>query len=90
MWLCLPRPDRYLGPTVSAVSGQGTFQAKTDGGQVVLISGSEFGSAGDTVGKVVVTYGPPHSPSRFVARGCHVDFDFNGARGLQTLLRQPV
>ncbi len=70
---------RYLGPVVSGVSGQGTFQAKTDGGQVVQISGSEFGSAADTAGRLVVTYGPPFNPSRFIARGCAVDFDFNSA-----------
>ena len=45
--------------------------------QVVLIGGSEFGSAADTVGRVVVTYGPAFFPSRFVARNCYVDFDFN-------------
>jgi hypothetical protein len=47
----------YVPPTVLAVSGQGSRQAKTEGGEQILISGLDFGSAGDTVGKVVVAYG---------------------------------
>jgi hypothetical protein len=43
----------YLAPTVTSMSGQGTYQAKTDGGQVVTISGAELGSAADTAGKLV-------------------------------------
>jgi hypothetical protein len=69
----------YAGPTLTAVTGQGTFQAKTDGGQLVTLTGTEFGSAVDTVNRIVVLYGPPHgnpaNVSRFNATNCAVDVD---------------
>jgi hypothetical protein len=70
----------YMAPVVTAVLGQGTFQANTKGGQNVSIAGSHFGSAADTVGKLVVTYGPPHNTSRFVAEKCVVEVDFRSIR----------
>ncbi len=39
----------YLSPTISAVTGQGTYQAKTEGGQVVSIAGALPGP-GDLAG----------------------------------------
>jgi hypothetical protein len=75
----LPSTDTtsYVAPVVSSVSGQGTYQAKTDGGQVVTLSGLEFGSAADTLGKLVVQYGPAPFVSRFTARSCVVELDFS-------------
>jgi hypothetical protein len=74
----------YAVPVVTSMSGQGTFQAKTNGGQVVNIVGTEFGSGVDTLGKVVVTYGPENDTGRFVAQACSVTSDFSGITCLTT------
>jgi hypothetical protein len=66
----------YAPPVVASVRGQGTYQAKTDGGQLVAIAGSEFGSAADALGRVVVTYGPVPFTSRYTAGNCSVNADF--------------
>jgi hypothetical protein len=76
----LPSSDvtSYAAPSVSSIGGQGTFQAKTNGGQVVTIGGKEFGSSVDASGKVVVTYGPRNDTGRFVAQSCSVTSDYSG------------
>ena len=53
----------YRAPTASGISGPGSSNANTDGGQLVFITGQEFGpvSAGALVnndGLITVTYGP--------------------------------
>ncbi len=60
----------YLPPSVSSISGQGTFQAKTDGGQVVTIVGSELGSGVDTAGKLVRVGAPDSRCGRWVRISC--------------------
>ena len=74
--LSVPSTDttRFATPTVTRISGPGTFQAKTDGGQSVTITGNEFGTALDTVERIVVTYG--RDGLRFTAEQCVVTASF--------------
>jgi hypothetical protein len=67
----------FRRPTVSAVFGPGGRNANTDGGQVVLLSGADFGppSASAPVSNdalVSVVYGPPGDPARYTASACAV------------------
>jgi hypothetical protein len=67
----------FLAPQLVGVYGPGGLNANTDGGQVVFISGSNFGPASVDVGGVndaliSTVYGPPSDPARYVASGCTV------------------
>ncbi len=67
----------YVGPTLHRVTGQGTLNAKTEGGQTVTLVGDELGSVIDAAGLVTVTYGPAPLLARFTATSCRVTVDFN-------------
>jgi hypothetical protein len=65
----------YLPPSVLRVSGAGTVDAATAGGQQLVIDGDQFGPAGTgAAGEVTVTYGGPGA-GRFTAAGCVVRVD---------------
>lgn len=74
----------YVAPTVVSVTGPGTFQAKTNGGQSVTISGQELGAAADTAGRILVTYGPWPYVGKYTAASCAVDLDFSSIQCLTT------
>lgn len=62
----------YLQPVIDSVSGPGSFRANTDGGQVVLIAGSQFGPrySSDDYSHISVTYGP--TGDEYTAASCRV------------------
>ena len=63
----------FLPPQLVGVLGPGGHNANTDGGQVVRITGSEFGPAGAINDHLItVVYGPPADPARYLAEGCTV------------------
>ena len=82
----------YARPTVDSLTGPGTEDADTAGGQLVTIRGAQFGTrAANRVD--LVSYGP--SASEFVAANCSVTVDHSEiqcltAEGLGTGIRWSV
>ena len=70
----------YMQPTITAVTGPGTYRASSMGGQVVYIQGTQFGPKLATLADgsdpsydyITVTYGPASNPSAYTAEGCVV------------------
>ena len=60
----------YKAPTVVDVSGPGADDATTQGGELVYLAGTSFGTA--SMLPPLVTYGPPSDPHRYEATGCRV------------------
>ena len=61
---------RYKSPVISGLSGAGTSFASTSGGDIVYITGSNFGPLSTSMSDIVVTYG--EAASEFTAVSCHV------------------
>lgn len=59
----------YLPPVVFAVGGEGAFGGSTQGGERVIVSGDQFGPAGDA-SITSITYGP--AGLRYSAQNCSV------------------
>ncbi len=80
----------FAAPQLLGISGAGSRYANTDGGQVVRISGLDFGPASATAGVVndgliTVVYGPASSPALYVATNCTVSSASISASALQCI-----
>jgi hypothetical protein len=64
----------FLPPTLTAISGQGSINADTSGGQVVVLSGRHFGPVVFPLASIdSVTYGHPlTAPAQYSGQGCRV------------------
>jgi hypothetical protein len=67
----------FAPPQALSVYGPGGHNANTDGGQVVLIDGLDFGPVSSLAPEsndalVAVVYGPADAPARYTAEGCRV------------------
>jgi hypothetical protein len=67
--------NSYAVPVIETYSGEGVQNARTSGGQVVILNGREFGSVSRN--KIDwVKYGKINSEVQFVATDCRVIVDF--------------
>ena len=55
------------------IDGAVTSGAYTNGGQVFYIHGNYFGRDSETNGRLLVTYGPPPSGTKYTAAHCAID-----------------
>jgi hypothetical protein len=62
----------YIPPSVSTVGGAGARGGKTEGGQVVFLTGEHFGPASALAEINGVFYGPASSPRKYQAVGCKI------------------
>ena len=67
----------YNAPTLASISGPGSSNANTDGGQLVYVNGYDFGPLSSSVGGVndrliSVMYGPSSNTTAYWATGCTV------------------
>jgi hypothetical protein len=76
----------YRPPELFAISGPGSKEASTVGGQEIYLQGNNFGPAFmgifPTPVQVEATYGPGHDASRYTASGCQILDDHKRIRCL--------
>mmetsp|Transcript_22541 Transcript_22541/g.46821 ORF Transcript_22541/g.46821 Transcript_22541/m.46821 type:complete len:4475 (+) Transcript_22541:277-13701(+) len=63
----------YMKPTITSVTGPGTYRASSMGGQVVYIQGTQFGPKLGGLNPsydITVSYGPSSNPSAYTAEDC--------------------